>query len=170
MRNLQKGPDGLLGALDLKTLGQNPTEFPATLQGVLECTPYYLLRNRIVTVGSGAFVTVNTLIAGITTPNDEVWRVLAINGTSSRNVADVALTIEQYVTLRRMSGAVGGAIWTAQYGPVAATDLLQFRGEVLPEPLWMGPGDQLRMHVGTTITAAATSFTVSIDYERMPSG
>lgn len=165
---LQKGPDGLLGALDLKTTGKSPNEFPNSLQAVLECTPFYLLRNRKVATVSGPFAAINTLIAQHTVPIDEVWRVLALELTFTRNAADVALNIEEYVALRRSSGAVGGSIYTVRLEPVAATDLIQYRGLLCD--LWAGPGDQFRLHIGTTVTAAATLATLTLDYESMPSG
>lgn len=165
---LQKGPDGLLGALDLKTTGKNPNEFPNSLQAVLECRQFYLLRNRRVIAASGAFATINTMIASITVPQDEVWHVNSLQLFGQRNVADIALNIEVYLTLRRNSGAAGGAVFATRMEPVAATDLQQYRGLLCD--LWCGPGDQFRLHVGTTITAAATSYVVTLDYETMQSG
>lgn len=165
---LQKGPDGLLGALDLKTTGQNPNEFDLELKPTFEARPFYLLRNRRVTAASGPFATINTMIASLTVPQDEVWHVNCLQLFGLRNVADIALTIEVYLTLRRNSGAAGGSVFTALMGPVAATDLSQYRAQLCD--LWCGPGDQFRLHVGTTITAAATSYVVTLDYETMQSG
>jgi len=168
--NLQKGPDGLLGALDLKTTGRNPHEFPSLLQGVFECQPFYLLRNRRVTSSAAAsFVAINTMIGfGITVPQDEVWHVKCMELFALRNVADAAVSIDYYLTLRRNNGAAGGAVFQTLLPPVAATDLSQFRGQLCD--LWCGPGDHFRPHVATTITAAATNFVVSLDIDAMPSG
>jgi len=165
---LQKGPDGLLGLLDLKTLGRNPNEFPNTLQGTVECREFYLLRERRVTSANGAFVAINTAIGTVTVPNDEVWRVNSIGLFFQRNVADIALNIDQFVALRRMSGATASTVFQTRLEPVAATDLQQYRGNITE--LWLAPGDQLRSHISTTITAGATSQVLTVDYNRMPSG
>lgn len=165
---LQKGPDGLLGALDLKTTGQNPNEFPRALQGTFETRPFYLLRNRRARAAGAAFAAINTAIVIETVPQDEVWHVNCLQITGTRNVADIGLTIESYIALRRNTGSVGGSVFTAIFGPVAATDLIQYRAQLCD--LWLGPGDALRLHVGTTITAAATNYVLSFDYETMQSG
>jgi len=172
--NLQKGPDGLLGALDLKTTGQNPQEFPGSLLGTFDCVPFYLLRNRTFVTGSGPFATVGTIIVmtgGVfTVPQAEVWRVKAISAVLLRNVADIALNIELVVGLRRMGAASATGIFTPRFEPVAATDLTQARAALGMSHFWLGPGDTIEVRCRTTITAAASAIGVSVDYDTMPSG
>ncbi|HJS32393.1 MAG TPA: hypothetical protein VJ924_10375 [Alphaproteobacteria bacterium] len=164
---LQKAPDGLLGALDLKTLGRSPSQFPDALQAVFEAQEFYLLGLRRITSIGGAFAAIGATIGGITVPQNEVWRVNAIAIAVTRAAADAALNIEVQVALRRASTTGSLAIFSNVLPAVAATDLLQGRGIVLPEQLWMGPGDLLRLTCNTTITVAGSNLNVIIDYNPM---
>jgi len=167
---LQKAPDGLLGALDLKTLGHSPSQWPDTLQGVIEATPYYLLRNRRAYTGGAAFAAINATIFAHTVPDSDVWRVKALSVIIARAAADIALNIEILVALRRATNTFGTPVFAAIFAPVAVTDLGQSRGLQLPEPIWMGPGDRLSIVSSTTMTIAGSSVAITIDVDVMQSG
>jgi hypothetical protein len=168
MNYLQKGPDGLLGALDLKTTGANPSQFPEHLQAVVECTPYYLLRNRFLASATAAFAAINVTIASLTVPQDEVWRVKALGITLSRVVGDAALVIDATLNLRRAIGAANVVVFQALFPAVPATDLIQARGQIV-EDFWLGPGDRVAVASSSTVNVG-DNFTVQLDYDRMPSG
>lgn len=166
---LQKAPEGLLGALDLKTLGRSPSEFPSSLQAMIECLPFYLLRNRQMVSIGGAFVAIGVGIGGShTVPNDEVWRVKSLGFSVSRVVGDIGLNIEVQALLRRATSASQSTMVNVVLPPVAATDLLQGRGFVFEQGFWMGPGDRLALTCNTTLGGGTLN--LILDYERMPSG
>lgn len=167
---LQKGPDGLLGALDLKTTGQNPSVFPEELQGVIDCLAFYLLRNRRLSSQTAAFAAINTTISAFTVAQDEVVRVKGVGIVMSRPAADVALVIDMSISLRRATGTGTIAVFQTSLPAVAATDLIQQRGIVFDKGLWLGPGDRLALTVSTTMTAAGSNVTLGVDYDTMQSG
>ncbi|HJS30391.1 MAG TPA: hypothetical protein VJ924_00250 [Alphaproteobacteria bacterium] len=159
----------MLGALDLKTLGRSPSVFPAELQPTLETLQFYLLRNRLMNSVGATFATVNSNICAHTVPQDEVWRVKFCALAFSRNVADIALTIEGQFVLRRATSASSGSIGHWTLPAVAATDLLNGRANYYENGLWLGPGDRVTIVVNTTITVG-TAINLILDYDRMPSG
>lgn len=169
MNRLQKGPEGLLGALDLKTTGQNPTEFPDSLQASIEATPYYLLRNRrqqSVTVTVSA---INVTLTAWTCPQDEIWRVKVVGVVLARNVADIALVPEFHVIVRRATSTATTPVFAAVFPATVAADLVNQRGMCFPEAFWMGPGDRLSLSTSTTQNAA-NSVSLQMDFDSMQSG
>jgi hypothetical protein len=166
---LQKAPDGLLGALDLKTLGRSPFLFPAELQATLEATPYYLLRNRKQQSVTVTVSGINVTLTAWTVPQDEVWRLKAVSVVLSRNVADIALVPDFGVIIRRATSTSTTCLFSAIFPATIATDLIQQRGFVLPEPLWMGPGDRVALQTSTTQNAA-NSASLQTDHDVVASG
>jgi len=167
---LQKGPDGLLGALDLKTTGQNPILFGELLQGTLEAMEFYLLRNRFMSAQGGAWVALFTATGTFTVPQTEVWRIKEMAVQITRNVADIGLSLEVNCPLRRATSSASGSLFTALFGPTVAADLVQQRTLSLGVPLWLGPGDRITVVPGSTMTAAASNISLILDYDIMQSG
>jgi hypothetical protein len=185
---LSKAPDGLLGTLDLKNLGRNPGEFGDTLAPSLDCLPFYLLRNRQCAGASGPFTAVGAgiVLAGAAPytggaagnfiiPADQTVRIKSLCVINIRVAADAALTLEVSVYIRRaITGVVGGlftvGIGTAIFGPHPATDLSFLQPIDLVEPLWLGPGDLLRVVPSTTQTAAGSAIGIQLDMDVVPSG
>lgn len=166
---LQKGPDGLLGTLDLKTLGRSPGEFGGMLTPTLESKEFYLLRNRSMTTVGGAWVANGTATGTFTVPQTEVWRIKGLLLLLQRNVADIALNIEVSANLRRATSASGGAIFVGLFGPTVAADLFQSRALIDLE-LWLGPGDRIQVVPNSTQTAAASGIFLTLDYDIVASG
>lgn len=185
---LSKAPDGLLGSLDLKTLGLNPQEFGDVLSPSLETLEYYLLRNRATAACAGPFTTVGTGIVmtgaapytsnaagNFIVPADQCIRIKQLSILNTRVAADAALTLEATVYLRTsVTGAAGGTFTvgfgTAIFGPHPATDLSFIQPVELTQPLWLGPGDLLRLVPSTTQTAAGSSLGLQLVFDIVPSG
>lgn len=185
---LSKAPEGLLGTLDLKTGGENPSALGTELAPSIECLPFYLLRNRLVIQGAGPWVAVGAAItlaaaAGSTAyfagtpgspdfvvPQTETIRIKSIALQNARAAADAALTLELVVFVKRALAALYLPIGSATFGPKPATDLVGTQAVDLTEPLWMGPGDRLRLAASTTQTAAGSNLVLALDCESVPSG
>jgi len=185
---LSKAPDGLLGSLDLKSLGKNPQALADLLSPSIECLPFYLLRNRLCVAGSGSFTAVNAGISmsasvapssiyfapggtgNFLVPQDQCVRIKSLCVLNVRAAADAALTLEYSVFIRRTTANTTVALGTAIFGPHPATDLSFAQPVELTEPLWMGPGDFLRLVPSTTQTAAGSSAGLQIDMDAVPSG
>jgi hypothetical protein len=161
---LQKAPLGLLGAFDLKTLGINPTAFGDTVVPISSTDDFYFLPNQRSTVAAAAVL--SGVVATQTVPANEIWRIKGIGVACGRNVADVALTLELTVGLGRVAGFVVPVLKTV-FGPVAATDLVQFNGLWLPRVILMRPGDRLVLSLQTTVSANATP-SLTLDFEAFP--
>jgi len=185
---LSKAPDGLLGTLDLKSLGRNPAALSDVLDTSIDPLEFYLLRNRLCVAGSGPFSAVNVAISlsavtppssrympvggngNFTVPPDEVLRIKSLCVLTTRAAADAALTLEYTVFIRRPLANVTVGIGSAIFGPHPATDLSFIQPVPLTQPLWLGPGDQLRLVPSTTQTAAGSSSGLQIDMDSVPSG
>jgi len=182
---LSKAPDGLLGTLDLKSLGKNPQELDSTLSPSIEILPFYLLRNRLTWSSSGPFaavqatilfaanppyVAVGAAVPVFIVPQLEVLRIKSIGVFNTRAAADAALTLQVEVFLRRANVAVSVCIGVAIFGPHPATDLTQSQCPPLTEPLWLGPGDRLSLVPSTTQTVAGSAIGLQLDFDSVPSG
>jgi len=183
---LSKAPDGLLGSLDLKTLGRNPQSVSDVLSPSIETLDYYLLRNRLAISGGAAFVSVNTpivltsAVAGIAqyfsggafvVPAQETLRLKNIAVHVQRAAADVGLTLEMDVFIRRVTG-VGATVLLGStiHGARPATDLFTSQQLPLNDFLWLGPGDALIVIPRTTQTAAGSNVVLHLDLDSVPSG
>jgi len=182
---LSKAPDGLLGALDLKSLGHNPQDFGDVLSPSFETTPYYLLRNRLAIQLAGPWVAVNTPIVfaagtGVAAPysvgglfvcpQKEVLRIKQLTVIVARAAADVALTLEMGVWVRRINSPTAVAIGVGIFGPRPATDTSTWAAIPLNEYWWLGPGDSIAIQPNTTQTAAGSGISLNVDFDTMPSG
>ena len=90
---LQKSPTGLLGAFELKTLGQNPSEFGEQVVPVVDVLDNYVAgdqrieRNQTTLANPATFTSSTHRV-----PNGKVWRLLGISFAGVLDVADAALT------------------------------------------------------------------------------
>lgn len=181
---LSKSPEGLLGALDLKTLGQNPGTFARELGASFETLDFYLLRNRIAIGFTSVFVAVNTnlvmtaatgtpanyVVGGlVTVPNTECWRVKTLGVQNTRVAADAGLALECSVFIRRPANIQSCNVFTAQWPAVVATDLVRDRSTGY-NPFLMGPGDFFSLRPTTTQTAAGSGYVFYLDIEVFQSG
>lgn len=182
---LSKAPDGLLGALDLKSLGKSPQWLLDELSPSMEVTPFYLLRNRLAIGVAGPFAAVNTPIifaAGtgvaapyvtgglFVVPQKEVIRLKQVGILVARAAADVALTLEYMLLVRRINSPTLVHLGTGIFGARPATDLTTSAALPLTEPLWFGPGDSLVLQPSTTQTVAGSQVSLQLDFDTMPSG
>lgn len=90
VRPLQKAPLALLGALDLKVLGQNPDTFPPELQAVYDSVEHYLVDKQTVITASGNAQAQGTE-ASFTVPFGFAYRMKTLNvALTFANVGDKA--------------------------------------------------------------------------------
>lgn len=168
MASIQQVPRGLLKLLGLKTLGQNPREFPDAVAGVVALEPYFI-------AGRAEFVsTDNTLVntagnsASLTVPSGQNWRLLSYGVRV--HTPSAAGTI--------MFGGVGiGPSQTGVPLPVTATtprivatngNEIIPAGHVLPYPMVLSPGQRIAALLledtggATTVTVSAHALIVRI--------
>lgn len=74
-RPIQSQPQGLLGFLQLKNLGQNPSELPDVLQPVLELRDWYLQTNSEIVSGTDAAIAAVGVSNNLIVPQGEYWFV-----------------------------------------------------------------------------------------------
>lgn len=142
---LQKAARALLGAFDLKTLGENPRAFGELVAPVVDVYDNYLTGeirkvNIGVAIGGGSGLTSGS--GEQTVPSGKVWRVLAVGGTQTFTGADGAL-----VAAMAVSTSPPPFGFNTQVPIFAATmvgaPLLRWGGTVLPRPLLLPGGHTL---------------------------
>jgi hypothetical protein len=75
---LQKAPFGVLGLLELKVGGDNPTEFGGTLQPGADMLDYYTLDRSTVERATQSVQT-DAQLATISVPTGQLWRIRAMS-------------------------------------------------------------------------------------------
>jgi len=81
-RPIQIPPEGLIGLLQLKNQGQNPTDLLDSVQPTIDALPQYLVGQAEIVTGIAFSITaVQQWFAGIDVPSSEVWFIhsLAFN-------------------------------------------------------------------------------------------
>jgi len=150
---LQKAPLGLLGLFDLKTLGDNPSEFGTTVSPSTDVTDLYAQDLQQVPGVAGTGLTLNSLMT-LTVPNGVVWRVLNVFADVTLNVADVALD-STLVLFADIAGA-GVAFEWAAYDATAVNNVNRRIGKYFDRPLVLRPGERLNAVLDFTPSVAAT--------------
>lgn len=92
---LQKAAHALLGAFNLKVLGQNPDRFGDTVTPVVDIYDQYLVNELLrvsttVTIAGGSGVT--SLVGSPTVPQGFSWRVIAVGCLHNPAAGDVAIS------------------------------------------------------------------------------
>lgn len=85
---LQKAPQGLLGAFDLKNWGRMPDEFGAQLAPIVDVVDNYLVQNQFVQSGTNPATAVPGDGVFFDVPAGFVWRVRAMAFRLSALAAD----------------------------------------------------------------------------------
>ena len=144
---LQKAPAGLLGAFNLKTLGQNPDIFSSMVMGVADVRDMYLAD-----LASGNSVTGNVTVAGnqvvMPVPNGEIWRVRTIAGFLQISAGTTAADGVRF-SLGINSVGVFSLNDRLVASPAAATTVFHAAS-------WLGNGFILLPGSSLTLTNAAT--------------
>lgn len=158
---LQKAPEGLLGALELKTLGQNPNAFGDTVVPFFDVAGFYGLPNTLTTSAlSSNVVAVASFAAAITVPDGEVWRLryggFTLEGFTAGDSAWAALamarTTSPVVPLLQMPAPV----------LAVATDVLFFGGRL---ELLIPPGTRVFTTLMRAPGAGSIDITTRLWYE-----
>lgn len=90
---LQKAPNGLLGAFELKVGGQNPPDFGETVVPTYDVADHYLALNQRVERVQQTIANPNTFgSAQMRVPQGQAWFVLAVSFAAVLDAADAALT------------------------------------------------------------------------------
>jgi len=103
-------------------------------------------------------------------PQLETIRIKQLSVLLVRNAADAALTQSLSVFVKRVTGTQTVALGAATFRAGPATDLSFTQQVPLTEPLWLAPGDQLRLVPESNMTAAGASLGIQLDLDTMQSG
>ena len=153
-----KSPFGLLGALDLKALGQNPETFGDTIAPVLELAPFYfppVVRQFVQNIAGP--ITAGTSVA-LTVPANEAWLVYLAGGTIPLLTAD-AITDAGGLYIAYQANPSAAAIQLGT-GPIYPTGVAvnAWAAQVavsFPRPWIMPPGSSLLLRNSARINVAA---------------
>lgn len=107
-RYLQKSPQGLLSAFDLKVGGQNPDHFGDTVSPAIDVLDFYGAPNlefALTTVAIGIGIATATL--SLTVPNGKIWNVKGIGPSLALGAADVAFTAQARAIISNPSNTAG---------------------------------------------------------------
>lgn len=159
-RPIQVLPRGLLGFLQLKNMGQNPSEFPDLLQPVLEMREWYYETNAITQVASGlalvpAATTVGNLIL-LVVPNGQAWAVLdadCILVTGAGQVIDYRI---MFLDGPAPGGNASGLSGYVRQSGAGEANIANSMPRSYRIPI-LGPGYQVGIQI-QEITAAAADF------------
>lgn len=164
---LHKLPDGLLGAYNLKTTGQAPSEFGDTVAPVTDLTDFYLrdLLANSVTAGS---VTAAGDTTSVTVPAGVMWRLLSVGLAIQPNAADAALL--PYGRFDMRTELMTSPVYLAALGPGpamgAAARNINF-AVLFPVPLLAKAGSVIAFRSETVYSAAALT-SLNVQYQAIP--
>lgn len=169
MSDLQKVAQGLLGLLDLKTLGKNPSSLDQAVRAQLEVADLYGASLRLVQEVTNAAANVPGAVALMTVPNGKIWRVHA---ASAQMVAAATVVGADGwgVSVGISPNAVGATTYVAAAtDPRTAALAAQFRlkAPVAFRPaLVLGAGAVIRAVLDRGVSANV-QLSVEADYEEI---
>jgi hypothetical protein len=172
---IQTIPQGLLGMLQLKELGRNPSFLADTVAPQLDLFNFYVERTAQQEVGlfgaalttaglaTGAHGTVGFTIAP-TVPVNETWWVTVF----TVNVQTIAAA--DYVRMAPALGIPGVSAFTV--GP-DVNDVISARARTvtsppITKPFWAPPGSVFAVQVFDILTATSIAITASLRASRVP--
>jgi hypothetical protein len=150
---LQKAPLGLLGALDLKTLGVNPDVFAGSVLPVVDAWEHYLADQLLVTTASST-IGIGTSGASVSpsVPVGYMWRLLAVGVSAVLNVADAAFTSSWGASIARSPDPTSAIIANLQTLGLAGS-LSRSGGFLVPHPLVLQSGWSVQLAVALSANA-----------------
>lgn len=152
---LQAAPQGLLGAFNLKTLGDNPSIFGGSVQPVVEAMGFYGLPKRSFQLATGNLQNPGDILT-LTVPAGQVWRVLAASGRAVIGALDVSGFVAMLGT-RPTNNPTQSIVAIAQANipqPATPVTLHVAVCSGLVEPFYLGPGAELVLYIGAAFNAA----------------
>lgn len=154
---LTKPPFGILGALDLKTQGKQPTLFGERVTPVFEMRDHYVpleILEKSQTITNPALAAADTFDV----PNGELWIVRAWSAVGSVALADASTNV---IAIASINNSLNQVVLHTQTATGGTTLLRVAPTNNLPLPVFLRPG--WGFYIGLTMTAApAVSFTYSI--------
>ena len=139
---------GFLDLLNAKTSGRNPDTYINEIRPVIDMGQFYQLADRDHLGVAGTCSSPGSGTVSFAVPEGEFWLLHAISGTitangvSSNNILDLRV-----LGPSSDSGSLQTTIHVSRDTPLdsAAGQTSMMSGEVLGTPLWMRPGEQIRM-------------------------
>lgn len=164
---LQKTGVGLLGALNLKTLGRQPNAFNDMVQPAFEVEEYYLLDLQSFANATAAAVSAVNSKATMTVPTSEIWRVISVGGAASAFSGAVAFPVSFAVEAILPGAATGVELGTAIAPSInAANDTVRVVQQ--RPPFFLAAGSGLQMVLGTALGAVTVDLAVRAIIQRIP--
>lgn len=169
-------PPGLLGFLQLKSLGRNPSQLVESYSPTIEMLDWIMesqpleaasdLGARPLYVAAAAGPTIGQPVPAMSVPQDEIWRVLQFTIEVSLVAGESSSFAPCFFT------SVAGVTIPYLVGP--PTDL--YAGTAIgvrnvayaPAPFWAPPGCQLGVYIRQSIQAGVLNYVHSARYVRCP--
>jgi hypothetical protein len=154
---LQKAPLGLLGLLDLKTLGRNPDGFNNTVVATIEASDMYGAPNAQILTASGNLQNVGDTLS-LTVPSSTAYRVRSFAGavtTIATENAGLALGFQT-------SANSNFAPWYSQNSTQAAAAQNFRAARYFERPPIIGPGSILLVYNLIAFGAARAASLVAV--------
>lgn len=153
---LHKVAAGFLGLLDLKTQGQSPPWVSEQVIPVLPMLDAYGLTRTSSRSNSVAVQNADDIGGQITVPNGSIYRWLGVGVALTVAAADVALTPNVLIQIRRAGVAPTITVQSSILTGYTATNLTKNTGLLLPYPIWLEAGDRFQATLDTALSAAGS--------------
>jgi hypothetical protein len=171
---LQTAPLGLLGALEMKVGGDNPSEFGALLQPTFEGAAFYLSKGmQIAQVATNHATIADGDLDTLPVPDGEAWWLWSVSGAIALAAGDSFDDAWQlYVGYQYPSA--GGINLAINIGPPAPTGALTAgvslrAGGWCPRPILLPPGSALIVRTcGSATIAAPVPMVIAALYTPVP--
>jgi len=171
---IQIVPPGLLGALNLKNVGRNPSELNSMIQPTLDLQEWLLVQNQESLFASrpmvnGDISTFFPMTAGdsMTIPDNEYWYVWNHTVTMGLGAADFNAGV--LAAVAEVQGSIiGYCMHGNTAGPITAgATAKQMVAGGMPRR-WFGPGNRFGFGAGAVTVGGAVTATCSIQITRLP--
>jgi hypothetical protein len=159
---LQKAPQGVTGALNLKVTGRQPDEFSTVVQPTVETYDQYLQQDVQIQRVQGTITGPSVAAALSVGPSaGAMFRVYGFGAfVGPLNIADIALTADFQFSVFRPPGVF--CQLTNQVRILGGVGLSRTAGLYLPRPMWLANG--LRLQSTIQLSGAPTApVTVEIE-------
>lgn len=168
---IQSIPPGLLGLLQLKTVGRNPSELDSTVTPGFELSDWFLRANQeqlntsytqlmaaSAAGGYQAFTTPSALVV----PDGEWWYVSHYAARGGLAVGDTVNQMRTALQTNRTG--------TVRFGRFGAPATLAGQGSLVcfDTDFWAPPGSEFGVHVSNVTSAAGITLTADLRYTVCP--
>lgn len=166
-RPIQQIPGGLLGFLQMKNAGRNPSVLPDELAAVLEMRDWYWQTFPLIAAGVDAAIAAAGLVDKLTVPAGEYWAVHDVEIVATLAAASNGLFVAYYRTGQGAANQFPFNLMPPQRW-TQATDGNTLTAVMTPRAtLLLGPGAQLGIRT-LFLSAATTTGNLVARYTRLP--